>query len=86
MVDRIEPESYEVGFPDLEVLRFRFRTIQFASLPWRDGQVGRPTELGMGMRRVNCRLPGPGVILPWCSAAGPTRYPIIPRQWKPGRT
>jgi len=43
MVDRIEPESYEVGFPDLEVLRFRFRTIQFACLPWRDGHMGRAT-------------------------------------------
>ena len=48
IVDRIEPESYEVRFPDLEVLRFRFRTIQFASLPWRDGQVGRPTEWAWG--------------------------------------
>ena len=35
-VGRIEPESYEVGFPDLEVLRFRFRTIQLARLPWRE--------------------------------------------------
>ena len=35
-VGRIEPESYGVGFPDLEVLRFRFRTIQLARLPWRE--------------------------------------------------
>ena len=35
-MSRIEPESYEVGSPDLEVLRFRFRTIQLAHLPWRE--------------------------------------------------
>ncbi len=35
-VGRIEPDTYEVKFPDLEVLRFRFRTIQLARLPWRE--------------------------------------------------
>jgi len=31
-----EPEEYQVTFPDLEVLRFRFRCIQLRRLSWRD--------------------------------------------------
>jgi len=45
---RIEPESYEVGFPDLEVLRFRFRTIQLARLPWREF-LARPNPVAAAL-------------------------------------
>ena len=31
-----EPDEYRVGFPDLEVLRFRYRVIQLSRLNWRD--------------------------------------------------
>jgi len=31
-----EPEEYCVAFPDLDVLRFRFRVIQLSRLNWRD--------------------------------------------------
>ena len=31
-----EPDNYQVQFPDLEVLRFRFRVIQLSRLNWRD--------------------------------------------------
>ncbi len=31
-----EPDFYEVGFPDLMVMRFRFRVIQLGLLNWRD--------------------------------------------------
>jgi hypothetical protein len=33
---RPEPDRYEVTFPDLDVLRFRFRSIQLRRLNWRD--------------------------------------------------
>jgi hypothetical protein len=33
---RAEPDTFTVAFPDLEVLRFRFRTIQLNRLNWRD--------------------------------------------------
>ncbi len=33
---RAEPDVYEVMFPDLDVLAFRFRTIQLNHLNWRD--------------------------------------------------
>jgi len=31
-----EPEEYRLAFPDLDVLRFRFRVIQLSRLNWRD--------------------------------------------------
>jgi hypothetical protein len=31
-----EPDEYRIGFPDLKVLHFRFRTIQLSRLNWRD--------------------------------------------------
>ena len=34
--ERPEPDTHDVTFPDLEVLRFRFRTIQLNRLNWRD--------------------------------------------------
>lgn len=33
---RPEPDSYEVAFPDLAVLRFQFRVVQLNQLRWRD--------------------------------------------------
>ncbi len=33
---RAEPETYDVRFPDLDVLSFRFRAIQLNRLAWRD--------------------------------------------------
>ena len=47
-MSRIEPESYEVGSPDLEVLRFRFRTIQLARLPWREF-LARPNPVAAAL-------------------------------------
>src|ERR1017187_2025375 len=35
---RAEPAEYRVKFPDLEVLRFRYRTVQLNRLNWRDGK------------------------------------------------
>jgi hypothetical protein len=32
----VEPTEYRVDFPDLEVLRFQFRTVQLNRLSWRD--------------------------------------------------
>ena len=34
--NRPEPDHYEVAFPDLAVLQFRYRVIQLALLNWRD--------------------------------------------------
>lgn len=35
-VDRIEPASYRVAFPDYDVLQFNYRVIQLRRLNWRD--------------------------------------------------
>jgi predicted transposase YdaD len=33
---RVEPDTYQMAFPDLEVLQFRYRVIQLRRLPWHD--------------------------------------------------
>jgi hypothetical protein len=50
-----EPDEYRVGFPDLEVLRFRYHVIQLGRLHWRDyarrsNPVASALMARMGMR------------------------------------
>jgi hypothetical protein len=33
---RVEPDTYRIAFPDLEVLQFRYRVIQLRHLRWHD--------------------------------------------------
>ena len=46
-----EPDEYRVRFPDLEVLRFRFRVIQLSRLSWRDyGRQANPVASALMAR------------------------------------
>jgi predicted transposase YdaD len=45
---REEPDTYGVAFPDLDVLTFRFRTIQLNRLNWRD-YVRRPNPVAAAL-------------------------------------
>ena len=45
---RLEPDLYEVTFPDLPVLRFQYRTIQLSRLNWRDF-MNRPNPVASAL-------------------------------------
>lgn len=45
---RPEPDRYELSFPDLEVLRFQFRSIQLRRLNWRD-YLRRPNPVAAAL-------------------------------------
>ena len=48
---RLEPNLYEVAFPDQDVLRFQYRTIQLSRYSWRD-YVRRENPAACALLRV----------------------------------
>jgi hypothetical protein len=55
-VDRVEPTSYRVAFPDFDVLQFQYQVIQLRRLNWRDyagvlNPVASALPVKMGMAK-----------------------------------